>query len=624
MASIVKLKGLHLKADAKDIRDFFPCLHIPTGGICIVGGPQHEAFIAFETQGEARRAVCYSGRSLKGSKVILRRSSVSEMEHKLKYLMKNNKKNSYKDFAPLEKEKTLVAPIVESQTSSVEQCDARAHSPTISPLTVPSDNLRTFNKPHCSKMQSKMVPNGGLQVNEKPCDPRKPPIQHGSLQICKNPCDPRTITLTSGCPQRFDEPPESRILSDQREPPKMYKPLVSSTCLPLSDLPLPYTTHSAPMESIQNSEEPQTQDSLQNAFFLGVCAVLESLQCKVQSEQQEVLPELDRQEDSSILTPETRTSKPGYVRMFGPPASTTKDDIILFFKGLKVLEVVVNMKLEHHHVCLVKFADAQDAVDALQFNNQYMGPICVEVRKATEKMWNLAMEECKNVCERNSLVERANYKHKLVSEVNYKPHKKPRLNSPSKEHNTFSSRQEYIVKVSNLPLQTTKTELRYLFQCHGLPNHKIQHLLDKNRCRTDTAFLIFNQKSDYNRAISNDERLVGSGQIKVSAISRYEMMDMMREENLDSEAKTCLLVQNMPRHMRESLILKLSEFDVTSDEVTILDDDGKASCTVMVQFRSLRLIAMAFKLSKDLLGEKAIIKHLTAHQMNAFVKEGQS
>uniref|UniRef100_A0A3Q2XFD7 RNA binding motif protein 12Ba n=1 Tax=Hippocampus comes TaxID=109280 RepID=A0A3Q2XFD7_HIPCM len=479
MAHVVKLKGLDVNASAEDIRDFFPRLHIPVRGvwIWILGGPNHEAFIAFKSQKEARRAVRHSGRTLKGSKVMIRLSCVAELEKKLQYYEKK-KKHSHRVSRPRVEERSEEPQVVHPSTSP--------------------------------------------------------------------PRDPRIASASS------------------------------PTILPPT--PLNCTTFSPPGDCVQNADHPETSDPLHK--------------------QQEVLPE-----HLHAIMPETQTSGPGYVRLFGLPASTTKEDISLFFKGLKVAEVVVNMKLEHHHVCLVKFDDKQDSIRAEQFNNQYMGPICVEVRKATEKMWKLGLEECESGCHndaRNSLRDTANRKQKFRLEENHNSVKKGRL---------FPACKEYIVKVCNLPLLTTKTELREVFDCHEMEKSKIQHLLDKNGDRTDTAFLIFHRMTDCEHAMSRDGWLLGSGHIQVSIINRDEMMDMKRkndwplnlskrksharsemmEKNLGADANTCLLVQNMSEYMKETLMLKFSQkYNITTDDIITLND-GKASCTAMVQLKSFKL-----------------------------------
>lgn len=83
-----------MKAGTKDIRTFFKCSRIPDGGVYITGGNLREAFIAFTTERDAQLALHHSGKTLKGSKVTLHRSSLEELEKKLKLVLKKNKPSS--------------------------------------------------------------------------------------------------------------------------------------------------------------------------------------------------------------------------------------------------------------------------------------------------------------------------------------------------------------------------------------------------------------------------------------------------------------------------------------------------------------------------------------------------
>lgn len=92
MTIILKLQGLDPKAGAKDIRSFFQDLHIPQGGVYIVGGKLREAFIAFPAERDAQLAMRQHGLALKGCKVSLRISSLEEVEKRLRVILEKNKK----------------------------------------------------------------------------------------------------------------------------------------------------------------------------------------------------------------------------------------------------------------------------------------------------------------------------------------------------------------------------------------------------------------------------------------------------------------------------------------------------------------------------------------------------
>lgn len=557
-----------MKAGAEDIRRFFENLHIPDGGVYIVGGSLGEAFIAFTTERDAQIAMRYNGSSLKGSQVSLHMSNMAELEHKLEKLIRQ--KNS---------------------------------SPT----------PRAANR-------------------SQPCSNADvPPPIHNNLHptaTSPRPADPRT--------------------------PSLPQPLHPS--LPPANMQTPAV------------------DSLDSgtAFLLGICTVLHGLQSTNQREGSEVdprvyLPEADGTVKVSdvVRTPEpTLNSEPGYVRLFGLPASTTKEDICLFFGELTVKEVIVNVKLGVRHCCLVKFANTQDANDALRFNQQLLGSVFVEVRGATEMMWTTALQECENALDLeenvepcpNPLTETANQiqdsasvqkrKRSSLHQLPYKPPKQPRPQCNSVT--ACSSNTEYIVMITNLPQIITKTEIKELFGCPNIENKNVLHLLDKEGNRTDTAFLIFYSTEDYDYALSLSGCHVGSNTIQVSPITKDMMRDMMAkvhvvrlkhhlkmstnkkpvvkrkpdpvatsEGKLSTAAETCLYVRNLPQNVKKCQIEKLfCRFKLKKDNITLLHDSkGRGTGEAVVQFKSQKLAALAHKLhGQDFLGTHVLLTRINAKQ----------
>ncbi|XP_069076569.1 RNA-binding protein 12B [Pleurodeles waltl] len=81
MAVVIRLQGLPVVAGSADIRQFFAGLHIPDGGVHIIGGERGEAFIIFATDEDARRAMGRTGGIIKKSTIQLFLSSKAEMQH---------------------------------------------------------------------------------------------------------------------------------------------------------------------------------------------------------------------------------------------------------------------------------------------------------------------------------------------------------------------------------------------------------------------------------------------------------------------------------------------------------------------------------------------------------------
>lgn len=434
MTVVLRLQGLDEKAGVDDIRSFFKSLHIPKGGIYIVGGSLREAFIAFNTEKEAQLAMIQTGEAIKGSKVILQKSSMAQLERKLETVIKT-------------KQSRLA--VLKSQPQSDANFASSHHEDhTAIPSAACSPNLDTANLPNSNNQESCASTSDVLASNELPLD--------------------------------------------------------SST-----------------------------------AFLLGICTVLQGLQSS-----QTTMPGADFYMNKRTLSEEVETpeqTKPGYVRLFGLPETTTKEDICQFFKGLTVQEAIVNVRLGSSRGCLVMFTKMQDAFDALHFNKQLLGSVCVEVRGADENMWLSALEECKNALEASvrkspgqRIKESTNedsvlqLKRKTAKQFPLKSSKWQKFDALSST--SIPQSKEYIVMVSKLPCTMTKTEIKELFQCPNILHTNVLHLLDKSSSRTDKAFIIFSCVEDFDYAINLSGCHVGSDAIEVSSITRKDMTEMLLKD----------------------------------------------------------------------------------------------
>ncbi|KAF0045378.1 hypothetical protein F2P81_001907 [Scophthalmus maximus] len=289
-----------------------------------------------------------------------------------------------------------------------------------------------------------------------------------------------------------------------------------------------------------------------------------------------------------------------------------------------------------------------------------LGPSCVEVRGATEKMWTSVLQQCENPFDdakreklhQNPLGETLNPKQKStlslkrkrsVQQLPYQSIRKPRpdVNSAS----TLSPTEEHIIMARNLPRVMTKTEIKELFGCPNIAHKHVLHLLDKEGNRTDTAFLSFNRIEDYDYAINLTGCHVGSDTIDVSSITKEKMRDMMAKShfrhpkldprkkpnqkrksylvetpkmNSNTAARTCLFVRNMPADVETSQIKRLfSKYKLNMENINLLhDDDGKGIGEAVVQFRSQKLAAMAHGLNgRNFLGTQVLLTRINVKQM---------
>uniref|UniRef100_UPI003AB01D32 RNA binding motif protein 12Ba n=1 Tax=Centroberyx gerrardi TaxID=166262 RepID=UPI003AB01D32 len=418
---------------------------------------------------------------------------------------------------------------------------------------------------------------------------------------------------------------------------------------------------SAADPSPSNAPSPDPETAL---LLAGLVTVLQGFQSYQQTAQQPT--EFSQADGTTVVADEFRPpeealkSRPGYVRLFGLPASVTKEEICHFFKGLLVQEAIVNVKLGLSRGCLVKFADYQDGCDALRFNNQLLGSFCVEVRGASEKMWTSAVQECESCndltmadvpvptetqnehktrpfCDpmkpnQGPLEATGLHKRKATFTVPtkrhpkdhllLKPQKKPRSDCTSTTG--LSPTNEYNVMVSNLPKNITKTEIKELFGCPTIPHNKVIHLLDEEGNRTETAFVIFDQAEDYGYAMNLTGCHVGSDAIEVSSITRERMKAMIASAyarrvqqclnsrtnamkkpkrkrpsmNLNLPGQTCLYIRNMPADVQKTEVKDFfCKYKVREDNISLLhDNDGNGIGEAVVRFKSHKLAALAQRL----------------------------
>lgn len=417
-----------------------------------------------------------------------------------------------------------------------------------------------------------------------------------------------------------------------------------------------------------NTSDPQTSKEIDSgtAFLLGICTVLHGLQSSKVIENndlvvEDALPQICSTDSSKELKRQTVISTPGYVRLFGLPPSVTKDEICHFFREFQVEEVIVNIDLGVKRGCLVRFSNEQEACSALLYNQRLLGCSCVEVRGGTEKMWTSALQNCENeeACdgrETQSITFSENANHKKESATvqikrhcvnGLSPESHKRL-KPDVDTTALSPNMEFNIMIGNLPKTITKTDIKELLGCPNMKHKNVLHLLDKNRNRTDTAFVTFHNIKDYDYALNLTGCHLGSKVIEISAVSKKRMRDMMAEYrlrspesdlavknrkrrtspvetpentpsvNVDIGAQTCLFARNMPADVKKCKIKRLfCKYKLEDDDITLLfDSNGNSIGEAVIRFNSQEHASLAQRFhGQDFLGSKLLLTAINARQM---------
>ncbi|XP_054903573.1 RNA binding motif protein 12Ba [Poeciliopsis prolifica] len=640
MSKILRLEGLDVKAGTEDIRTFFQSLHIPDGGVYIMGGHLGEAFISFTTESEAQAALLRSGNFLKGSMVTLHISSMEEIEQKFEESL-NGKKTSL----------TVRKP----HPRSAENEMSRQHKDKNGNVESKSSSHEVY----MAKVKPKSRPHGVNILRPKSR------LHEDNITTMKPKSRPHDVNMTTKPKSRLRDvnmikvTPKSRPHGDSTS-------ISSSAAFPVDPDPADLPASNAQHFQLSTTNTPASNAQLldTDAFFLGVCSVLQRLQSAQTNVPKFEFPHVDSATSSeAVRNPEhTLDLKPGYVRLFGLPASVTKEDICKFFKGLRIEDVIVDVELGISRGCLVKFADIQDATNALGFNQQLLGSIPVEVRGADEKLWVRALQECskafddRSKCKHErSPTEKAHSERRSVTsfkrtsdQVPSKPLKKTK---PDVEPNASLSRpSEYTVMVRNLPKNMTKTDIKELFRCPNLPHKNVLHLLDDSSNITDTAFLSFNCTEDFDYAINLSGCHGGSGAIEVTSITKELMWKMINKnhprnqrtgptdprlqrsfkksepvrpnapqrESLNETGQRYIFIRNMPATVKKSQIRGLfCKFSLSLDDIMLLhDSEGYGSGEAVVKFESEQQVTQAQKLhGEEFLGSNVLLTPINEKQM---------
>ncbi|XP_048008068.1 RNA binding motif protein 12Ba isoform X2 [Megalobrama amblycephala] len=510
---VLRLQGLNTEAGSEDIRRFFHGLHIPEGGVHIIGGEMGEAFIIFNTEREGQIAMRYSGKQLRGSSISLHISSLAELKRKMELRLRKPK----------------------------------------------------------STVETKIVPSS-------------PPDTNAAL----------LLSLMAA----IHGPHSDNIVNRQSQ------------------------THQTPEDIDQNVPKIHNHSSTDNQINTDA---QHSLTFDLASKEQKSKGE------------NLNTCKPGYLRLYGFPESVAKQEIYHFLRGLSVLEVITKVRLQLGWCCLAKLASFADAEEGLKYSHRKFKEFNVEVRLAHEKMWTDAVEQSKN-CMQNIKPHTFSEQKEVNTDRNAirgfltkrSAEEQPSPGSPKKFCRNFTSPQtEHSVIVNNLSRNITKTEIKEIFGCRAIPNHRIKHLLNKWGERTSTAFITFEHEEDYASALKMNGTAVGLKTIEVSSITKDEIFAILSRNRCTKAwrpppygkthlAMSCIYARNFPADIRKQEVRDFfMRFNICENSVILLvDSQGNGVGEAIVQFGCEEIARQAQSLhGKHFMGAKILLTCITRQQM---------
>lgn len=326
----------------------------------------------------------------------------------------------------------------------------------------------------------------------------------------------------------------------------------------------------------------------------------------------------------------------------GMPFSVTEAEVEEFFSGLHINEIVLlkNGRGANNGNGFVKFATREDAYEALKRDRNYIGARYVEVSTTTAQDWCRAIGRMSMHVNTENNFERE--RSPLRNQIN--PQHFARSQSPSTQRDVAPD-DEYCVLLENLSFAADKGQIRNLFCNANLEDDQILHLLDSDRRRTRSTFVLFKSLRDYCEALSHEKRLFLNRWVHTRPISREKMIALLESQstnnrsggtdrfqdktqsypgdNYDSE-KVCLFVQNLPFDVRKVEIMDFFVgFTIMEDKVLVLrDHKGAGVGKALIEFQSEAEAMRAVSLDgQRFLGSEVILKCISRSQMQQLGSE---
>jgi hypothetical protein len=177
-AVIIRLQNLPLEARSIDIRRFFEGLQIPDGGVHIIGGEKGDAFIAFQSDEDARLAMARDSLPLCNSRIKLYLSSKTEMQNVIA-AARNQHLSATAAAAAAAQQQQTVAPKTTTLPSSIEQILFRSAQPVVAPAQVLSQQKGQQNPVELLSSLTKLF-SSNAPPPQQPQQPQQPIVQQTS------------------------------------------------------------------------------------------------------------------------------------------------------------------------------------------------------------------------------------------------------------------------------------------------------------------------------------------------------------------------------------------------------------------------------------------------------------
>ncbi|KAM8966846.1 RNA-binding protein 12B-A-like [Pelodytes ibericus] len=325
-----------------------------------------------------------------------------------------------------------------------------------------------------------------------------------------------------------------------------------------------------------------------------------------------------------------------YVFLYGLPYSASADDIINFFGGLHLVEMIFLKRSNgtRNGNALIKFGNVSDANAALKHNNEYMGHRFISIKKTTEEKW---LEGSGQIEYLDMLPQ---YMDKHSGGLKNKSHSrspKTRLRTRSRSPH----QQQFYIHLKNVCLSVNKQDVKLFLGDPDMADMQIKFLIDKHN-RVKEGFVMLENERQFEKCLGLHKCHLNGRPVFITSILRKSMLELIDIHERQSQPKRGSLQdeRSSKRNLKDRpslkryLYLRNFPFDVSKEEVLkffvgfslheddiilLFDNKGVGLGEALVTFPSQEQASMAECLNRQhFLGTEVLLRRISEEQMKAF------
>ncbi|XP_071711988.1 uncharacterized protein [Rutidosis leptorrhynchoides] len=291
------------------------------------------------------------------------------------------------------------------------------------------------------------------------------------------------------------------------------------------------------------------------------------------------------------------------VRLRGLPFDCTETDIIEFFHGLDVVDVLFlhkHGKFAGEGYCVLGYAFQVEY--ALQRNRQNIGKRYVEVFRSSRQEYykSIAIEVSDSRRPRSR-----------------SPRRRPRKLDPSKEYAEHTG----VLRLRGLPFSANRDDIVEFFKGFNLSDDSVYFMVNSEGRITGEAYVKFESPEDSKAAMMEDGTCLGSRYIELfpSPLEEWEEAVSKGRPNVPKppeEDTEVLRMRGLPYSAgKEEIMDFFKEFAITEDSIHLTyNSEGRSTGEAFVVFSSVEDAQAALAKDRMTVGSRYIELFMSSHE----------